>query len=629
MIDLVLLVVVLAAATAGGLAVLAALRAAPDDPVDRLISAAAAGLGLAGAVGLGLAAAGELRLLPLLAIGGLALLGGGPALLRTVAAIGWRAIGRAWPLLVPAAAFLAVELCAMLAPPIGGDQTKYHLVYPRLYADAGALVDTPWTFWGQMQYLHNFLFAIGFTLRGDVLVRLLHGAIGVLTAAAIGRLVRRQLGAPVGVAAAVLFFTLPMTWSMMTRVGCDMAVALYAVLAVGALIDWTERGEGGALRAAAFHAGLAGGSKVMGLLVPALVGGAMLVVLFGRGFAVRRMLAPVATFGLIAALAASPCYVRNAVDTGNPIYPFGYGVFGGEHWSAAASSYLDDYYHQYQTRHASRREGTPYHGVDVVRFPWDLTMHPGSFENSWRQSLDIGPFALAFTPALLLLRRRRDAALLTAGLGLAYLGIIAAGAWAHPRYVFPGVVLVFAAAIPAAWSLLGPRVFTALVVVSIAGNAALTRGLLNPMWKDQARVALGRLAPDEFLRRHSDRFAFWERANAAMPAAGRVMVLEKIPHPYYIERQYVLASYLEQGLIDYRHVAEPAALGHVARDLGVTHVAVDLAALDAAGDPYEASVARLWRAFVGAEADLVFRANGYALYGLRPTTAFAAAGQDG
>jgi hypothetical protein len=408
-----------------------------------------------------------------------------------------------------------------------------------------------------------------------------------------------------------------------------MAVALYACPPPGGHIHCTEAAEGGSLRAAAVHAGLAGGSKVMGLLLPALVGGAILVVLLRRGLAFRRILAPVATFGVIAALVASPCYVRNAVDTGNPIYPFGYGVFGGRHWSAAASSYLDDYYQQYQALHAARREGTPYRGIDIVRFPWDLTMHPGSFENSWRQSLDIGPFALAFVPALLLLRRRRDAALLTASVGLLYLAVIASGAWAHPRYVMPGVVLLFAAAMPAAWSMLGPRAFTALVAVSIAGNLALTAGLLNPMWKDQARVALGRLEPDEFLRRHSDRFAFWERANVAVPVAGRVMVLEKIPHPYYIERPYLLASYLEQGLIDYRRVAEPAALGVLARDLGITHVAVDLAALDAAGDPYEASVSRLWRAFVGAEADLVFRAHGYALYGLRPTTAFAAAGQDG
>jgi hypothetical protein len=129
-------------------------------------------------------------------------------------------------------------------------------------------------------------------------------------------------------------------------------------------------------------------------------------------------------------------------------------------------------------------------------------------------------------------------------------------------------------------------------------------------------VALGRLASDEFLRRHSARFAFWERANAEVPPAGRVLVLEKIPHPYYIERPFVLASYLEQGLVDYRQVATPETLGAVARGLGVTHVAVDLAGLDAASDPFEASVARLWRAFIAGECEPVLRESGFALYTL-------------
>ena len=47
------------------------------------------------------------------------------------------------------------------------------------------------------------------------------------------------------------------------------------------------------------------------------------------------------------------------------------------------------------------------------------TMHPESFENGKRQGQDVSPFAFAFLPALLLVRRRRQAALAIAGIGLA------------------------------------------------------------------------------------------------------------------------------------------------------------------------------------------------------------------
>jgi 4-amino-4-deoxy-L-arabinose transferase-like glycosyltransferase len=629
MTDALLLVAVLAASAAAGLLCLRLLRALPEQPADRLLPGLATGLGLAGVLGLALAAVGELSPVPLLAAGALALAGGGRELGRSLSSVRVRGLRRHWPLVAIAAAVVAVEACTWLAPPIGGDQTKYHLVYPRLYAQHHGLVPTPWTFWGQMQFLPNFLFAVGFALSGDVLARFLNGATGVLAALAVARLVRRHMAPGAGAAAGVIFLTLPITWTLMTRAGSDLAVVLYAALTLGALLEWTTSGRGADLRLAALMAGLAGGSKTMGLLVPALAGLGVLAVLTQRGLAFRRMIAPAAVFGLLAALFASPCYVRNAVETGNPLFPFGYGVFGGDHWSAAASQYLDDYYHQYQTVHAQRREASPYVGLAVVKFPWDLTMHPDSFENAARQSLDVSPFALAFAPALLFVRRRRRAVLLTAAFGLAYAGIIAGGAWAHPRYVVPGVILLLAATVPAARALLGPRPFVAAVALTIAGNLALTSRLLRPLWPDQARVALGRLAPVDFLRRHSDRFAFWERANAAVPPGGSVLVLEKIPHPYYIERPFVLGSYLEQGMIDYRTVNDPQVLAEAVRGLGVTHVALEVSALDAAGDPFEAAVGKLWRAYIAAQGDLVLREQGYALYALRPPTAVGVRGSHG
>ena len=83
---------------------------------------------------------------------------------------------------------------------------------------------------------------------------------------------------------------------------------------------------------------------------------------------------------------------------------------------------------------------------------------------------------------------------------------------------------------------------------------------------------------------------------------------------------------------------ETASPAHVAADLlasdqhglGVTHVAIDLAGLEAGGDPFEASVARLWRSLVAEECDPpLVREGGYALYALRTEmgpTALAAAG---
>ena len=98
-------------------------------------------------------------------------------------------------------------------------------------------------------------------------------------------------------------------------------------------------------------------------------------------------------------LVASPCYLRNAAATGNPIFPFGYGVFGGRNWSAEAARGLDDYYAAYRETYAQKRGGRAYGSWrEALRFPWDATMAPYAFENVGRFAYDVGPFVLAFLP---------------------------------------------------------------------------------------------------------------------------------------------------------------------------------------------------------------------------------------
>jgi hypothetical protein len=415
---------------------------------------------------------------------------------------------------------------------------------------------------------------------------------------------------------------MPMTWSQMTRSGADMSVVVYAGLATSAFLDWAYGLRAADLRRTAIFAGLAGASKMMGLLVPALVGIGILVVLARRRPPLGRALASALVFGVVAIAILSPWYVRNAVETGDPLHPFGNAAFHGRNWSPETAAYLDTYYDEYRAREAGERGGKPYRGIEVAWFPWDLTMHPESFENGKRQGQDVSPFALAFLPALVLVRRRRRAALAIAAIGFSYAAIIAVGAWAHPRYVLPGTMLVLTASAAGAAALAGRRWLPWIVGFTVLGNVAVTTRMLQPMWPDQARVAFHRLSPETFLERWSDRssdhWVFWHEANRVVPPTGRVAVLEKIPHPYYIDRPFVLLSYLEQGMVDFRTVDTPDKVLAALRRVGATNVAVDVKGLDAAADPFEQRVTALWRETVARLGAPSLERGGYALYDVPP-----------
>jgi len=627
MLDLLLLVALLAAGVGSGRRWL---RAVPfASPLEEFLAAVALGLGLLAYATLAL---GELGLLYGWAVGALVAAAGWYGRRELAAALAlaargvrrWRAAGPSRSevaLLGLGVLLVAAAVVLDLAPAVGGDQTKYQLVYPRLYAEAHGLVDTPWSFWGYMQYLVNMLFAAAFALRGDVLARLLHVVYGVLAVLAVFALGRRCFSRRVGVWAAGLLVSMPLTATLMSRAWVEFALAAYVLLAVLAVVAWWDTGARPWLALAAVMVGFAGGTKIMGLLAAALLGtvvaGRMLWL--GGARAARPALATMVGFGLLAGLVASPCYLRNAVATGNPIFPFGYGVFGGANWSAEAARGLEDYYAAYRENQARKRAAGSYRSwTDPARFPWDATMAPHSFEEVGRSTYDPGPFILAFAPAILLVRRDPRAWLL-AGLGLAYAVTIVFGMWPHPRYVHPALPLFLLVGVRGLDALRGwgpgaSRLVTAVLALTVLGQAALSLRVLAPTWPDAARVAVGAMTEDAFLRRHERRYALWSLVNAEVPPDGNVLVLGMIPHPYHLERRFTLASPLEQGAIDYRRIDTLEDFVAVLDGLGVTHVVRERERDKPGVNPVGPRVTRLWDALLAgsektaeAEAGVVYR----------------------
>ncbi len=603
-----------------------------EGALEEALFAVGLGLGLLAYVTLGLGEAGLLRGFVLLAL----LMVGMAVAWREIAAsaaqVG-RGIRRWWAsrpsrsertIIALAIVMVACEVVMVFAPPVGGDQTKYQLVYPRLFAEAHRLVATPWSFWGYLQYLMNMLFTAAFVLRGDVLARLLNDTYGVLLVFAVFVLGRRTFSRQTGIWAAALFLSMPLTATLMVRAWVEFALTFYAVLATIAVLAWRRSGAHPWLALAAVMAGFAAGTKIIGILVPAVLGLVVLGHLLEGGDRARwRMcVATAAGFGVLAAAVASPCYVRNAAETGNPIYPFGYALFGGRDWSADAARGLDAYYEAYRDSAAARRDGHAYTSAwQALRFPWDVTMAPQSFEEVGRSAYDLGPFLLAFVPAVLLLRREREAWILV-GVGMAYAIPVVFGMWAHPRYVHPVLPLLLVVAVEGVRRLRtygtgAARAVTALLALTVALQVALSGRVLTPLWNDSVRVAFGGMTSDAFLRRNERRYVLASMVQAQVPPNGNVLVLGMIPHPYYyVGRRFTLASPLEQNALDYRRMTTVDDFRSAVRRLGVTHVVREVEAEKRAANPVGDHVLQLWDGLL-ADADKLGETDGGALYRLK------------
>ncbi|MDQ2986572.1 MAG: hypothetical protein M3R13_07605, partial [Armatimonadota bacterium] len=98
---------------------------------------------------------------------------------------------------------------------------------------------------------------------------------------------------------------------------------------------WIEdRGQRQYLVLSAVFMGIALATKYTAIQTGGALGIAMLIIGAGSKTMASSVRGAVVVGG-VGLLLASPWYVRNFVNTGNPVYPFFYSVFGGSNWSEA------------------------------------------------------------------------------------------------------------------------------------------------------------------------------------------------------------------------------------------------------------------------------------------------------
>lgn len=192
--------------------------------------------------------------------------------------------------------------------------------------------------------------------------------------------------------------------------------------------------------------------KYPGLILAVLPAGlAMAALLFVRRDSTDVAFRSVVAFALGAAIAAGPWLLKNMAETGNPVYPLAYNVFGGPYWSPERDA-------QWKAAHSS----TDY---SPRAFLYNLGDVLGN--NDWH-----GPLLFAFAPLALLTRGRTRRHLAA---GMAYVGWLFLSWWLFTHRI--------------------DRFWTPLISVTAAlagfGVAALETGPRLVQFSTRAVLALG------------------------------------------------------------------------------------------------------------------------------------------
>ncbi len=248
--------------------------------------------------------------------------------------------------------FLFFQFAGASLPSIDFDVKEYHLQGPREFFEQGRITRLPHNVYTSFPFLTEMLSLAGMVLADDwwwgaLVGKSLLAAFAPLTALTLFAAGRRWWSTGTGLAAAMIYLTIPWTTRVSIIAYAEGGLCFFmaaTLLAVSLAVERTRSSEpaGGAWLLAGLMAGSGMACKYTGLVqvvIPASVAlVASVVVVRGawpvdrRTEANRAGLRMAALFGLGLALTIGPWLLKNLVETGNPVYPLGYTLFGGEDW---------------------------------------------------------------------------------------------------------------------------------------------------------------------------------------------------------------------------------------------------------------------------------------------------------
>jgi hypothetical protein len=281
--------------------------------------------------------------------------------------------------------FLVIMLLGSMLPAIDFDVLEYHLQGPKEYYQAGRISFLRHNVYTNMPFGVEMLHLLGMEVLGDwwwgglvgqFLVALYAPAAAVLIAGAAGR----AAGPTAAWFAAIVYLTTPWIYRLAVISYVEGPLCYYhAALLWAVILGWTNRNltRGPLWGLLGLLAGGAMACKYPALISAVIPFGLLALADCWRSRSARPLVAYVLGWSIV----MGPWLLKNAVDTGNPVYPLGYQVFGARHWDEAR---------QLQWAHA--------HGS-----------HPPTWKALWSSLVDVAgrsdwqsPLYVAFAPLALL-----------------------------------------------------------------------------------------------------------------------------------------------------------------------------------------------------------------------------------
>ena len=458
---------------------------------------------------------------------------------------------------------LLLSLGAALAPVTGVDVLVYHLAIPASYLREGGAVYLPSIYESNGPLFVQMLFLFGMWLGGGLVAQLLSWWGLVMSVLVLYGFLRSHGKFPALLCCA-LYTSISTVYVFSSLAMVDLIATLYLLLAVIALIEFWKNQSFNWLCLAGCFAGIYSSCRLTNAGLVVGLGIALVAFLLVRGWGWQRVTRNFLCFGSISFAMAVFWYFRSWIWTGNPIYPF---IWGGREFTIEAAHY-EQMLNMYKTLGIRSIEG-------LSRILWDLTIYPERYRSG-----HLGPILLAACPILLIYWKRlpRWALLFiffsTMGTLIWYTN------YARLRTWLPVAFCLFALISIALHFFFSERRAPPMVRFVMSGAICLwlALGIANHVRVNSSHImaAMGFIDRDKFADstlkdQGFDWYFDMQKLNQLLPEKAQVLIGHTMG--YYLDRSYIRASGLLQGLLSEPEREDNMVMSSCLERLGITHVA--------------------------------------------------------
>ena len=462
--------------------------------------------------------------------------------------------------------FILLNLSIALTPPVSQDALIYHLVGPEIFIQNHGIGFVSGNFYTNFPFTTEMLFAIGMLLKGPILAKLIHFSFGILTLIAIFQWTADRSTVSTGLLAGAVYYTLPLVAKLSGWAYIDLALAFFAFVMIIALLDLKAFQHKGFLVLAGVFGGLAMGTKYSGIIVVLIVVlGVLLFLTKEENPADFRIGTKALKIFFIAAVVASPWYLKNWILTGNPTYPFLYSAFGGREWSQEMANTYGMFFSFI---------GSGPGILSYLKLPWDVCFVGGG----GRPDFDgfIGPIFL-LVPLLSIVVRPKSADMKL----MLFFGSVYFIMWGiliqQLRFlipIFPALSVLVALLIHKS-PRMSPRARWSISFFCFFTFAVNTYFHIDRVGRTAPlRYLTGMQSEEEFLRAHLPSYPAIDYINHQLTDRDKVLFVFLNDGPYYCTRPYVYDPVFEANtLMDTIKASRSAPdAADRFRQKGITHI---------------------------------------------------------